>query len=206
MPSFLVVGDHGLGLMFSPPQRPGEDEGLLCGLSHHEAHDQRSNFGDGGDQGDFAHQAAIAGFGLVSFGLPRAERRRSAPRRRPGPPYERSAAGGTPEWKSARGGGAAKCSTARQRPPPSRQAEDGSQGRPQAEAALKPRSRRSRQGIDRALESRPQGDGRRSPWRGKSRSPRRRWRTNSASRRRTSRRRPQALRSDKEQDNERDPL
>ena len=79
MPSFLVVGDHGLGLMFSPPQRPGEDEGLLCGLSHHEAHDQRSNFGDGGDQGDFAHQAAIAGFGLVSFGLPRAERRRSAP-------------------------------------------------------------------------------------------------------------------------------
>lgn len=79
MASFLVVSDHGLGLMPSSPKRPGENEGTAVKLSPDEAHDQRSNFGDGGDKSDFARQAAIADFGLVSFGLPRAERRKSAP-------------------------------------------------------------------------------------------------------------------------------
>jgi hypothetical protein len=59
MASFLVVSDHCLGLMPSSPKRPGENEGTAVKLSPDEAHDQRSNFGDGGDKSDFARQAAM---------------------------------------------------------------------------------------------------------------------------------------------------
>jgi hypothetical protein len=73
------MGDHGLGLMLSSPEGPCQDKSRFETCGHEEASDQGADFGDGGDEGDFAPQAAIDVFGLVSFGLLQAERRKSAP-------------------------------------------------------------------------------------------------------------------------------
>ena len=64
--------------MRSSPNRPFQNDGELWRLSDGESHDQAADFGNGRDERNFARQAAIDGFGLLSFGLPNAERRISA--------------------------------------------------------------------------------------------------------------------------------
>src|SRR4029453_11975877 len=64
--------------MLSSPNGPFQNEGELWGPSEGEPHDEATYFGNGGDERNFARQAAINGFGLLSFGLPNAERRKSA--------------------------------------------------------------------------------------------------------------------------------
>ena len=73
------MGEHGLCLVLPSPERPCENEGWLEARRHEKSGDEGSDFGDGGDEVDFTPQAAIDVFGLVSFGLPEAERRKSAP-------------------------------------------------------------------------------------------------------------------------------
>lgn len=77
-----VMGEGGGGLVFSSPERPGEDKGFGEAGRQEEAGEKRADFRDGGDQAFEPAQAACALAGLVSFALPRAEpkadRRRSA--------------------------------------------------------------------------------------------------------------------------------
>ena len=73
------MSDHGVCLVLSSPERPCQNEGWLEARRHEKSGDECSDFGDGGNEVDFTPQAAIDVFGLVSFGLPEAARRKSAP-------------------------------------------------------------------------------------------------------------------------------
>jgi hypothetical protein len=64
------MGDHGVCLVSSSPEGPCQDKGRLEARRCEEPDDQGAHFGDGGDEVDFASQAAIDVFGLVSFALP----------------------------------------------------------------------------------------------------------------------------------------
>ena len=79
MSSLSIVGEHGVCLVLSSPERPCHNEGWLEARGHEKSDDERSDFCNGGDEVDFTPQAAIDVFGLVSFGLPEAARRKSAP-------------------------------------------------------------------------------------------------------------------------------
>jgi hypothetical protein len=65
-------------LVLSSPNGPFQNEGELWRPSDRETHDEAADFRNGRDERNFARQAAIDGFGLLSFGLPNAERRKSA--------------------------------------------------------------------------------------------------------------------------------
>jgi len=79
MPSFSIMSDHSVCLMLSSPEGPCQNEGWLEARRGEEADDQGADLSDGGDEVDFTPQAAIDVFGLVSFALPEAARRKSAP-------------------------------------------------------------------------------------------------------------------------------
>src|SRR5512134_2907055 len=76
----LPMSDGCEGLMFSSPARPGEDEGGRPGMTEEELGDQPQNFGGGAKLGERqGHAASVSSTGLVSFRLPNALRRCSAP-------------------------------------------------------------------------------------------------------------------------------
>ena len=78
MLSLSIVGEHGLCLVLPSPERPCQNEGWFEAWRHEKSGDECSDFGDSGDEVDLTPQAAIDVFGLGSFGLPEAERRKSA--------------------------------------------------------------------------------------------------------------------------------
>ena len=67
-----------LRLVASSPKGPGDDEGLLRWREDEDPGEEIADFRDAGDHRRHADQAAIGLFGLVSFGLLPARRRRSA--------------------------------------------------------------------------------------------------------------------------------
>lgn len=69
------MGGRGASLVSSAPEGPGEDEGGPGRRPEEKALQQVTDLGGRGHEGSLERQAAI---GLVSFGLPQAERRRSA--------------------------------------------------------------------------------------------------------------------------------
>src|SRR3954471_20450465 len=78
MAPFCIVSGGGCGLMSSPPQRPGDHEGLTCGRSQEKTREQIADFGGARQEDGPMHQAADAA-GLLSFALAQVARRRSAP-------------------------------------------------------------------------------------------------------------------------------
>ena len=63
------MGFSGVGLMGSPPERSGEHEGSIEWRREENSREQRSDFGNGGDEASHAGQAATALAGLLSFTL-----------------------------------------------------------------------------------------------------------------------------------------
>jgi len=72
------VSEGGVGLVSATPERPSHDEGNRARRPEQEPREQIADFRNSGDERADDPQAAIAGAGLVSFGLLQAARRKSA--------------------------------------------------------------------------------------------------------------------------------
>ena len=78
MNASFVVADGCRRLMLSSPPGPRKDEGFPCRWADQDPCQEIADLGNARDQGCHTDQAEIGVFGLVSFGLLHALRRRSA--------------------------------------------------------------------------------------------------------------------------------